>query len=375
MRVFHRVSRAVLALTVVLLLISAYAQQRVASRQNEFVPRFVTLRPTQPVDVAQAETDALNGAALPTWNGSFIYNSVGYPFTMLGNKIVAGAGTTTIDVILIPLRLAFADGTVLDATRKVCGGSESPLRLTKRSPLFRNLTWAPGGTNVGTTQYADAFQRANFWNKVKHASYAKYHTVLRIAEVTPVQTIDVPAEDGATMSGPCAPIGEVNFTYFDVQINSLIASLGIQPNTLPIFLDYNVFETANGCCILGYHGVRGANQVYGVSAYSDPGIFPAPGIQDIHALSHEIAEIYDDPYAGNNTPRWQSQYAPQYGCNNFLEVADPLVGSALPVTLGGFTYHTQELAFKAWFAKKVPSNAVNGWYSFNQTLLSPSPVC
>jgi hypothetical protein len=327
------------------------------------------------VDVAQAQADALNGTALPTWTGSFRYNSVDYGFTMLGNKIVLDPGTTTINTILIPLRLTFADGTVLDATQKVCGGLRSPLRLTEKSPLFRNLTWTPGGTNVGTTQYVDAFQRANFWNKVQQASYANYHTVLSIAQVTPVQTINVPAEDGATMSGPCAPIGEVNFAYFDVQINSLIVSLGIQPNTLPIFLDYNVFETANGCCILGYHGVRGANQVYGVAAYSDPGIFRAPGIQDIHALSHEIGEIYDDPYAGNNTPTWQSQYAPQYGCNYYLEVADPLVGSAIDITVGGVTYHPQELAFKAWFAKKVPSNAVNRWYSFNQTLLSPSPVC
>jgi hypothetical protein len=107
----------------------------------------------------------------------------------------------------------------------------------------------------------------------------------------------------------------------------------------------------------------------------DPGIFQdAPGIQDIHALSHEIGEIYDDPYAGNNTPTWQNSYAPQYGCNSFLEVGDPLVGSAIEVTLDGFTYHPQEFAFKAWFAKAASSSAVNHWYSFSQTLLSPSPV-
>ena len=376
MRGFSRRRSTVLVFAVSLLLINAVAQQKVTSPRSEFVPRFVTQRPAQPVDVEQAENDALNGAALPTWHGWFSYNSEDYAFTMLGNKIVAGAGTTKIDVILIPLRLTFADGTVLDATKKVCGGSESALRLTKQSPLFRNLTWTPGGTNVGHTQYVDAFQRANFWYKIKQAPYAKYHTVMRIAEVTPVQTIDVPAANGTTTTGTCAPIGEVDYTYFDVQINSLIKSLGIQPNTVAFFLDYNVFETSDGCCILGYHGVRGANQVYGAGSYMDPGIFPSsPGLQDIDDLSHEMAEIYDDPYAGNNTPTWQSQYAPQYGCNYYLEVGDPLVGAAIDVTVGGVTYHPQELAFKAWFTKAAESNAVNRWYSFNQTLLTPSPVC
>jgi hypothetical protein len=365
-----------LALAALPIAMSALAQQRIAYLRNEFVPRFVSLPPVHPVDAAQAEAAALNGTGLPTWNGWFRYNAVNYGYTMLGDKPVLNPGTTTIDAILIPLRLSFADGTVLDATENVCGGSQSALTLTENSLLFQNMTWTPGGTNVGTTQYVDAFQRANFWNKVKQSYYADYHTVLNIAQVTPVETIDVPAAHGSTVSGPCAPIGEVDFTYFDSQINSLIVSLGIQPNTLPIFLDYNVFETYGGCCILGYHSVRRVTQVYGVAAYSDPGIFSdSPGIQDIHALSHEIGEIYDDPYAGNNTPTWQSQYAPQYGCNPFLEVGDPLVGSAIPVTLGGFTYHPQELVFKAWFAKKALSNAVNGWYSFNQTLLSPSPVC
>ena len=375
MRFLRGASRLGVVLGALLLLAGAFAQQRSAYPRNDFVPRFVSLPPVHPVDGAQAEGMRLSGAALPTWNGWFRYNSVNYPFTMLGDKVVVGAGTTTIDIILIPLRVTFADDTVLSATQEVCGGSRSPLRLTKNSPLFRNLTWTPGGTSVGTTQYVDAFQRANFWNKVKQSSYANYHTVLRIAQVTPVETINVPAQDGSTVSGPCSPIGEVDFTYFDSEINSLIVSLGIQPNTLPIFLDYNVFETYGGCCILGYHGVRGVDQVYGVAAYSDPGIFQAPGIQDIHALSHEIGEIYDDPYAGNNTPTWQSQYAPQYGCNNFLEVGDPLVGSAIEITVDGFTYHPQELAFKAWFTKQAQSNAVNRWYSFNQTLLSPSPVC
>ncbi len=376
MRFSRGVSRSGLAIAAILLVAGAFAQQLKVYPRSEFTPRFVVHPPSRSVNAARANPGTVNEVGLPTWRGWFRYNSVDYVYTMLGNKLVVGSGTTAINVILIPLKLTFADGTILNARQDICGGSRSALFLTVNSPVFRRLPWAPGGTSVGTTQYVDAFQRANFWNKVQQPAYANYHTVLKIAQIMPLQTINVPAEDGSTVSGPCAPVGEVNYTYFDTQINSLILSLGIQPDTLPIFLDYNVFETENGCCILGYHGLRGANQVYAVTAFSDPGIFPdTPGIQDIHAFSHEIGEIYDDPYAGNNTPFWQSQYAPEYGCNNFLEVGDPLVGSAVPVTLNGFSYHPQELVFKSWFAKRVPSNAVNGWYSFNQTLGSPSLVC
>jgi hypothetical protein len=374
MRVLYRGKSAWLIFSAVLLLGGAFAQQRPTGA--ELTPRFLTQPPNHPVDLVQAETASLTGSALPTWRGSFKYNGVNYAFTMLGNKIGAGAGTTQIDVILVPLRLTFSDGSVLDATQNICGGSQSPVTLSEQSPIFQNLSWTPGGTNVGTTQYVDAFQRANFWSKIKLTAYAQYHTVVTIAQVMPVQAIQVPAASGTTTSGPCARVGQVDYTYFDTQINSLIKSLGIQPNTLPIFLAYNAFETSNGCCILGYHSVRGANQVYGAAAYSDPGIFPdAPGIQDIHALSHEIGDIFDNPYAGNNTPRWQSQYAPQYGCNYYLEAGDPLVGSAIEVNVGGVTYHPQELVFKSWFSKAAKSNAVNHWYSFSRTLPSPSPVC
>ena len=49
-------------------------------------------------------------------------------------------------------------------------------------------------------------------------------------------------------------------------------------------------------------------------------------LQDIHALSHEIAEWADDPFINNTVQPWLTPTAPQYGCTGILETGDPVVG-------------------------------------------------
>ena len=65
------------------------------------------------------------------------------------------------------------------------------------------------------------------------------------------------------------------------------------------------------------------------------------------------------------------------GCQNNLEVGDPLTGTA-PISIAasnGFTYRLQELAFFSWFYG-APSIGVNGWFSNNGTFLNDAgPVC
>ena len=48
-------------------------------------------------------------------------------------------------------------------------------------------------------------------------------------------------------------------------------------------------------------------------------------LQDIHALSHEIAEWADDPFVNNTVEPWLTPTAPQYGCTGILETGDPVV--------------------------------------------------
>jgi len=62
-------------------------------------------------------------------------------------------------------------------------------------------------------------------------------------------------------------------------------------------------------------------------------------------------------------------------CTSGLEVGDPLAGTNFTDTVGGFTYHPQELAFFSWFYRQSPSLGVHGWYSDQGTFRTPSTDC
>ena len=319
----------------------------------------------------EALDQAVAGTNVPLWNGSFSVNGKTFPFVMVGTDPAAGSATSTIPVVIVPIRFVFPGGAALSASDPVCGGAESAVALATSSPLFQDFPFAPGGTDVGTTQYVDAFQRANFWSDVSIAS-PDYHVLLS-ASVAPTQTVRVPLFRGSMHAGPCARIGMVGMNFFDAQARAMIARLGIPRTSLTVFLAYNTFLTQLGqCCVLGYHSATLSGQTYAVAVYNDPGIFNRP-IEDIHALSHELAEWLNDPFGSNVTPGWragQSQH-----CQFNLEVGDPVTGTAVPATLDGVTYHPEDLVFLSWFARESPSSAVNGWYTFANTFTTPAAPC
>jgi hypothetical protein len=315
---------------------------------------------------------------VPIWTGHFVFNGTTFTYHMVGTDPAAGSATSNIPLVIIPLKFHFADGTNLSATQTVCGDVKNTKYRVKHSPLIKNATFTPGGTNVGTTQYVDAYQRANFWNFVSTTA-PNYHVRLSPISTKPLQTINVGA-NGSTQAGPCARIGKVDINFFDNIAMNLLTQLAIPANTLPLFLDYNTFLTSGGgCCILGYHSTNNAGtQAYAFGAYSDPGIFNVP-IQDIHALSHEIGEWMDDPLIPNINivPAW-GHVGQVGGCSNVLENGDPVTGKAFTVSVGGlfpFTYHPEDLVFLPWFSRTVPSTSVNGWFTFLNTFAAPQAVC
>jgi hypothetical protein len=321
----------------------------------------------------QAMIDSFASANIPMWSSSFKVGTTTFPFTMIGTNPASGNATTSVPVVIIPIRFKFANGNALSPAVNACGDTATPLARITNSPIFQNTAYTPGGTNVGTTQYPDAYQRANFWNTVKNSA-PNYHVLLGSITQKPVQTINVPANQGTTQLGPCAKIGTVDIDFFDLKAQALITNLGIPATSLPLFVSYNSFWTSAGCCILGYHSATGANHTYAVAAYSDPGIFTAAGIRDIHALSHEIGEWMDDPFGTNPTPSW-GNVGQVSGCQNNLENGDPVTGTAFTKTLNGFTYHPEDLVFLAWFAHQKPSTAVNGWYTFRNTFKTFAAAC
>jgi hypothetical protein len=338
-------------------------------------PRFLTL-PSNFTAPAGAATTA--STSLPVWTGSFVLSGSTFPYTMVGTDPAAGSQTTTVQAIIVPLKFSFADGTVLDPTVPAFGSSQSAVQSTVQSPLFQSTDFAPGGSDVGATQYIDAFQRANFWSQVSTTS-PNYHVLLTQPYVLPTAVqVNVPSLFGNTVAGPGARIGRVSFFYFNLWLTAVLSKVtSVRPNQLLIFLTYNTFFTQQGCCILGFHEATGLSPATArtvvVAAYNDAGVFSSP-IEDIHALSHELGEWMDDPFGNNPTPGWSAGQAAGT-CQKNLEVGDPVTGIAFNVPLNGMTYHPEDLVFLSWFARQSPSTAVNGWYSFLNSFASLPAVC
>ena len=308
------------------------------------------------------------GGALATWTSSFVSGGITYSYTMVGTDPTKGAATTTIPTTIVPLILKFSNGTTLDGTQKVSN--------TTGSPLFQKAQFLSGNT-----QYGDAIQRAEFWKSIT-IKPKNYHVLLGTPTVATAVTITVPSTQGKILTDPSSGknIGVININWFDPQLQGLLTSLNFTPTMMPIFLSNDVYLSSgapsiNNCCIGGYHNAvqnSAGLQTYIFSVNADAGLVNGFG-EDVSALSHEMSEWLNDPYTNNVVPNWISPIAPQYGCNNALEVGDPLVGVVFTVT--GFTQHLQDEAFFSWFARQKPSIGIKGRYTYLGTFTSLSKVC
>jgi hypothetical protein len=299
-------------------------------------------------------------ASLQSWNGSFTFGSTNYSYNMVGAAPSTNT-TATITTYIIPVKIVITarngTKTTYDPSHVLSNGNTVTTN-TLTSPLFDSTTtYIQGGVSVGTTQYIDAYQRANFWGTVQ--SNSNSHLLLS-PTVLAEQTLSPSRTFGKTGSVFGFTAAEVDINWFDSQIPNLISKLGIAPNQFPIFLLYDTYLTqGGGCCIGGYHSSEGSTsnpQSYAEATYVDhPGAFS----QDVSALSHEIGEWADDPltvnFNGNNTP-----------CG-ILENGDPEEGDAnyggFPYVLHGFTYNLQDLVTLPYFGAPT-STSVNGWLSF-----------
>ena len=304
-------------------------------------------------------------------------NLIGTHVNFKTGKVTTKPGVTTLNPTV-------ANTACLTAPNDV------PLTLYRQSPIIQSASFTFGGTHVGTTQYVDAFQRANFWAYATQKN--DYHVMLHPVTTTHTVYINVPAADGLALAthslgNPpfCAPLGIIDINWFDAYLDSTIIpalySQGVNPGSLPIFLLANVVMASpvtniNTCCILGYHGTTGLPiQTYSPMDFDTTGVFGAT-IFDTSVSAHEVAEWMNDPFGNNPVPAW-GHIGQQTGCQNNLEVGDPLTGTDIPtVTMpNGYAYHLQELAFFSWFFG-APSIAVNGWFSDNNTFTTDAgPPC
>ena len=205
----------------------------------------------------------------------------------------------------------------------------------------------------------------------------------------PVIVINVPAASGAAVPGSlvgvCSSLGAVNINWVDAYLNTTVlpalTAAGVNAGTLPFFEYKNTVQSIGtpsfgAGCILGYHGTTTYPiQTYAVADLDTSTLFAA-ATQDTGIVSHEVAEWMDDPFGDNPTPRL-GKYRTVAGCQNNLEVGDPLTGTNAPpiVMPNGYTYHLQELAFFSWLFGGTPTG-IHGSDSNNATFLTDAgPVC
>jgi hypothetical protein len=356
-------------------------------------------------DQAMSGTVSARADTIPSFTSSFTdpTNGQTYHYTMVGTNPYSGNVTTTIPTTIIPMRFTFAASAdpavhTLDGTDKV--------RQTIQSPVFQNADIgaaadAPGSASAppqppdtppgiapnprvinepsDVTQLGDAIYRAQFGK-----TGSGWHVRLGQPTVQPTASFFVPKNQGQIVVGSRshADIGLVSYSWFSTRLMQTLRVRHISPRVLPIFLVNNTFlyiHSLDNCCVLGYHGATSAANgngrqrvnTYMFASYSVQGIFAANAgdsesyIADIHALSHEVQEWYDDPFVNNLVNPWLTPTAPQYGCTNFLETGDPVVGYGFKVTMpNGITYHPEDEVHLSWFARESPSRAEQGYYTY-----------
>jgi hypothetical protein len=339
------------------------------------------------ITAAQARASALAGTTVPEYTAKVTVGTKTFTYTIVGKNpaIKVSNPATTVNAEIVPLIMKFTNGQTWNPTKAdSCDAGASALARTQKSPVIASQAWKFGSTSIGTGQYIDAFQRAEFWKFAKPSGInPTFGDSLAVKTLKPV-TITVPLAQEAEAAISCGNgfLGAANINWLDPFLQSTVipslASQGVGPKTFPIFLLHNFVEyigTTSQCCVLGYHNTfnTGAGaQTYGLAMYDNSKAFT--GSSDISALSHEVGEWQNDPNTVNPTPSW-GHIGQVTGCQANLEVGDPLSGTTFADTLNGFTYHPQELAFFSWFYHQSPSLGVNGWYSNKGTFRTFAAPC
>jgi hypothetical protein len=328
-----------------------------------------------------------NGAPRSNW----FLNTVGNP--------PSTTGTTNFDAPIVPVIVSLRNP---DGSQAFLPNGqpliENPLKdvvPVLHSPIFQRSRYTSSSI---PTQFTDAIQRAEYWGQEK----SNWHTELS-PSVKAARELDIPA--GHWQVGVKTD-GSLRFMLIDE--NSFIA--GMFPPTFPVdnttvlgsaelsgdittrdissFLFQNTFLYAgsvSNCCIVGFHtfdfepgvasnGNRPRAYVMNFSSWTSPNIF-RNNAEDITALSHEMSELYNDPFVGafgdNFTPWW---LAPNGLCQDNRETGDvieQLPDQSFPITMHHFTYHPQNEALLPYFEFQTPSTAIDGAYSYpDETVLS-----
>jgi len=318
--------------------------------------------------------------SVPHFSGSFESQGKAYPFTMVGAKPQSNT-TTEVPVQIIPISLFFEEFVDENGAPIILDPAAIVPRV-QASPNFHDAQYA-----TGTTQFADAVQRAEF-NAIAGKDW---HTLLGAPQIMKPLRIAVPRGDAKVYRNPSTGVvyAIVDTDFFLSQLNTMIQMANLSPDALAIALTSNVFlapqKDIKKCCVLGFHTSFDVGEMTQVkfiqtfiwASWVEQGIL-GPGLADVTPMSHEISEWMNNPFGSNAVPAWQVPNAT--ACQSNLETGDPLAlmpNAGYPVLIDGFTYHPQNQVLMQWFQHGTASDAFEGAFSFpDQSIMTtPSQAC
>jgi hypothetical protein len=315
-------------------------------------------------------------------------------YNMIGNPPELG-GATTVNAPTIPVSVDLRDA---NGNPRFINGHPLVSDVTPfiqpflNSPVFATASY---GSSPVPTQITDAVQRAEFFKQAK----SSWHTWLAPAQKQGRTIIVNQSSDPVNHpnyqfllngDGTCCLFILMDANVFENALfNTIVDAINsgdITTQDLSSFLFPNTYlfiGDPGNCCILGFHSYvfdpsnpkAEARWVFDYSSWISPGLFGG-GFSDVTALSHEIAESFNDPFVAsdnihNVTPWW---LAPNGNCQDDLETGDVIEGlpnGVFPITMNGMTYHPQNEALLQWFEFESPSSAIDNTYSYpNETTLT-----
>lgn len=327
-----------------------------------------------------------------------------WPYTMVGHAPFGQGNdddwqgeTTRIGAPVVPVSLDLRN---FDGTPRFVNGQRLYSDATQyvpyvlASPVFAKSSFDSSET---PTQITDAIQRAEFFHKADD----NWHTLLRPRPATPRTMVLIRGtyrfalnSDGSCCLYVLIDANAFGNALFPATASDTSTPIGAAENAgefrtkdIGTFLFPNAYLYRNGdptmCCVLGYHsydvepgdksnGFRERRYVMNYSSWVTPGLF-GDAFADITPLSHEMAELFNDPFGGNTTPWW---LAPNGLCQENLETGDVIEGlpnATFPLTLNGITWHPQNEALLQWFAGVNHSDAIHHAYSYPDTSVLASP--
>lgn len=318
----------------------------------------------------------------PHWTRTLTRDGVDYEVTTIGSDPRRGSKTTTIPVMLIPLRFEFPDGTVNDGTDPVAG--KPPIEHILASPVFTPGPFSSNGVSLGTTQWVDAYARASLWDDVERR--AKDYHVLLSPTVAPKQTITVAPEDwwaayddgrGIWVNAPSIPSATLAMT-------SILRQLQVPTDTMAVFVagDVPLIDTVQLAWALGLYTTTAdqadniAPNAMAIVDFLDAGqwydISP-----DSTVIAHELLHWLTNPYFDGEISPWVEPYVsgnPAWCSSDVYNVVDPVqfLQTIAPPAMA--PYHLPEALMARWFTHQSARQARTG-ISFWGTQASVGTPC